>query len=182
MDQGAENYEKYQNGDMTGLEALVRDYRHGLILYIYGITSDMFLSEDLCEDAFFHIMVKKPRYDGKSSFKTWLYRIGRNLAYDALRRQKIIQFTELSDAEADRASLEDGYIKTERQKVLHEQLKKLPQSEQELIWLSYFEDMSAAEIGRLTGKSVGAAQKALSRARQRLRELMEKEGYGNENE
>ena len=42
--------------------------------------------------------------------------------------------------------------------------------------------MSAAEVARLTGKTVAAAQKALSRARQKLRIMMKEEGYEDENE
>ena len=184
MDQGAENYAKYLRGDNAGLEWLVRDYRPGLILYINGIVRDMYLAEDLCEDTFFRLITKKPRYDGKSSFKTWLYKIGRNIAYDKLRRESFLPRAELSDAaaEADRASLEAEVIKTERQRTLIKQLQNLSDNERELIWLTYYEDMSAADVARLTGKKVAATQKALSRAREKLRIMMEKEGYGNEDE
>jgi RNA polymerase sigma-70 factor (ECF subfamily) len=184
MDQGAENYAKYLHGDNAGLEWLVREYRHGLILYINGIVKDMYTAEDLCEDTFFRLITKKPRFDNRSSFKTWLYKIGRNIAYDGLRRQGLLQHAELSeaDAEADRASLEAEVIKTDRQKVLLKKLQTLSEYERELIWLSYYEDMSAADVARLTGKKVAATQKALSRAREKLRIMMEKEGYGNEDE
>ncbi len=184
MDQGAENYAKYLHGDNAGLEWLVREYRHGLILYINGIVKDMYTAEDLCEDTFFRLITKKPRFDNRSSFKTWLYKIGRNIAYDGLRRQGLLQHADLSeaDAEADRASLEAEVVKTERQRALLKQLQNLPDSDRELIWLTYFEDMSAAEVARLTGKTVAAAQKALSRARQKLRIMMKEEGYEDENE
>ena len=42
--------------------------------------------------------------------------------------------------------------------------------------------MSAAEVGRLTGKKTAATQKALSRAREKLRNMMKEEGYEDENE
>ena len=179
MDQGAENYAKYLHGDKAGLVWLVREYRPGLILYINGIVRDMYAAEDLCEDTFFRLITKKPRFDNKSSFKTWLYKIGRNIAYDKLRRESFLPRAELSeaDAEAGRASLEAEVIKTERQKALLKQLQNLSDNEKELIWLTYFEDMSAADVARLTGKKVAATQKALSRAREKLRNMREKEGY-----
>lgn len=184
MDQGAENYLKYLRGDKAGLEWLVRQYRPGLILYINGIVRDMYTAEDLCEDTFFRLMVKKPRFDERSSFKTWLYKIGRNMAYDKLRHDSRLQYggLESADAEADRESLEDGYIKTERQKAMMRLFQNLSDGDKELIWLTYFEDMSAAETARVTNKTVAATEKALSRAREKLRIMMEKEGYGNEDE
>ena len=184
MDQGAENYGRYLRGDNAGLEWLVREYRPGLILYINGIVGDMYTAEDLCEDTFFRLMVKKPRFDGKSSFKTWLYQAARNLACDKLRNDNRLRRVSLESAEqeADKASLEDMIIKDERQKVMLSQLQKLSDGERELIWLTYYEGLSAKETARLTGKTVTGVNKALSRAREKLRYLMEKEGYGNENE
>lgn len=184
MDQGAENYRKYLCGDIAGLEWLVTQYRPGLILYINGIVADMYTAEDLCEDTFFRLMVKKPRFDGRSSFKTWLYKIGRNIALDALRRESFLQKTDLSEADAvsDKESLERGYIKTERKKTLLKQLENLSDGERELIWLTYFEDMSAAETAKITGRTVTTIEKALSRARAKLKTMMEREGYGIEDE
>lgn len=184
MDQGAENYKRYLNGDNAGLEWLVREYRPGLILYINGIVRDMFTAEDLCEDTFFRLIIKKPRFDDNSSFKTWLYKIGRNLACDKLRHDGILRQVSIESAEAetDKRSLEDGLIRSEMLRELMIQLENLPQSDRELIWLTYFENMSANETARVTGKTVTSVNKALSRAREKLRYLMEKEGYGNENE
>ncbi|MBQ1848087.1 MAG: sigma-70 family RNA polymerase sigma factor [Clostridia bacterium] len=185
MEKGAENYEKYCNGDNDGLTGLVEEYRGGLILYIYGIVRDMYAAEDLCEDTFYRLITKRPKFDGgKASFRTWLYRMARNIAYDAMRHENTIRFSEIEpeDAAADRTSLEDRYIDGERKRVLLEQIKKLSQNDRELLWLTYFEDMSAPEISKLTGKPVGNVNKALSRARQKLREYLKEEGYGNENE
>ncbi|MBO4421839.1 MAG: RNA polymerase sigma factor [Clostridia bacterium] len=184
MDQGAKYYEKYLDGDIAGLEELVREYRYGLILYINGIVRDTFAAEDLCEDTFFRLMVKRPKFDGRSSFKTWLYGIGRNLALDMIKHEKRLIRVDLESAEAkaDRELLEQSYIDSERKKALLSQLDELPRTERELIWLSYFEDMSAKEVSSLTGRTVAAVNKALSRAREKLREKMESEGYGNEDQ
>lgn len=88
MDHGASSYRRFLQGDDSGFEEIVRTYSDGLILYLYGYVSDFHLAEDLCEDTFFRLLVKKPRFDGRSSFKSWLYTIGKNLATDHLRRAK----------------------------------------------------------------------------------------------
>ncbi|MBR5263719.1 MAG: RNA polymerase sigma factor, partial [Clostridia bacterium] len=86
MDHGESSYRRFLQGDRSGFEEIVRTYRDGLILYLYGYVSDFHLAEDLCEDTFFRLLVKKPRFDGRSTFKSWLYAIGKNLALDHLRR------------------------------------------------------------------------------------------------
>ena len=182
MDQGKEYYEKYRRGDAAALEWLVHEYRRGLILYINSIVGDVFAAEDLCEDAFFRLIAKKPAFDGRSTFKTWFFGIGRNLALDYLRHAGRMPRAELADveAEADKTSLEAQYIKTERERVLLSKLKELPKQDRELIWLTYFEGLDAKEAARITKKTESGVNKALSRARRKLRIMMEREGYGNE--
>ena len=88
MDKGGEYYSRYLDGDDEGLVLIVRDYKDGLILYLYGICKNIHTAEDLCEDTFVRLVTKRPKYTGKASFKTWLYTIGRNAAYDELRRSR----------------------------------------------------------------------------------------------
>ena len=79
MDKGAEAYKRYLAGDDEGIVTLVALYRSGLILYLTTLVKDVHLAEELTEDTFFKLMVKKPRYRDKGSFKAWLYAIARNL-------------------------------------------------------------------------------------------------------
>ena len=182
MDQGKEQDEKYKNGDNAALEWLVGEYRRGLILYLNGIVGDMNDAEDLCEDTFFRLITRKPDFDGRSSFKTWFYRIGRSLAIDHLRHKNHLPRASMADAEAeaDRFSLEGQYIKTERERVLMSKLQNLTELDRELIWLTYFEGLTAEEAARITNKTERSVNKALSRARKDLKMMMEREGYGNE--
>ena len=87
-DSGAEYYFRYINGDDTGIEDIVRAYKDGLIFFINGYVKDIYIAEEITEDVFFRLMVKKPPYKAKYSFKTWLYTIGRNMALDYLRKCK----------------------------------------------------------------------------------------------
>ena len=59
-----------------------------LMLYINSQVKDMSLAEELTLDTFTKLTVKRPRFRGEGSFKTWLYTIGRNLAIDTLRKRK----------------------------------------------------------------------------------------------
>ena len=73
MDNGASSYRRFLDGDDSGLCEIIRDYKDGLILFLYSVTHNPTLAEELCEDTFVRIAVKKPRFSEKSSFKTWLY-------------------------------------------------------------------------------------------------------------
>ena len=85
MDNGASSYRRYLDGDDNGLVEIIKEYKDGLTLYINGFVNNIFIAEDLMEETFFKLATKRPRFSGKSSFKTWLYAIARNIAIDYLR-------------------------------------------------------------------------------------------------
>ena len=88
MDNGASSYHRFLEGDESGLEELVEAYSDNLIFFINSFMNNLTLSEDLMSDTFLELILKKPRFVGDSSFKTYLFKIGRNKAFDCLRKQK----------------------------------------------------------------------------------------------
>ncbi|MBP3854182.1 MAG: sigma-70 family RNA polymerase sigma factor [Ruminiclostridium sp.] len=86
MDNYADSYRRYLDGDDKGLVEIIGHYRYGLTLYIGGIVGDICLAEDIMQEVFVKLAVKKPKFGGKSSFKTWLYSVARNCAVDRLRQ------------------------------------------------------------------------------------------------
>ncbi len=88
MDNGASSYRRYLDGDDNGMVDIIRDYKDGLLLYINTFTDNLSEAEDLMEDTFVKLAVNKPKFSEKSSFKTWLYAIGRNVVLDELRRRR----------------------------------------------------------------------------------------------
>ena len=115
MDNGASSYRRFLDGDDNGLEDIVRDYKDGLILYLNGFVNNIYIAEDLMEETLFKLIIKKPRFNEKYSFKTWLYRIGHNVAIDYIRhnsKYKISSLDNLENIVADEYNLERTYIKT----------------------------------------------------------------------
>ena len=86
MDNGASSYRRFLEGDENGIVEIIRDYKDGLILYLNGFTLNVCIAEELMEETFVKLVVKKPKFSARYSFKTWLYTIGRNVAIDYLRR------------------------------------------------------------------------------------------------
>ena len=99
MDNGASSYRRFLDGDDEGLGEIVRDYKDGLMLYLNGFVNNICVAEELMEETFFKIIMKKPSFTAKHRFKTWLYTIGRNVAIDYLRHQSKIDQIPLEDAQ-----------------------------------------------------------------------------------
>ena len=179
MDPGAENYRLYLSGDDTGLIEIIKEYRDGLIFFVNGFVNDLYAAEEIAENTFVKLAVKKPLFLGRSSFKTWLYSIGRNEARSFLRRNSRFSYIPLDDAETYAYSglcPETEYFRQKSRRTLHAALRRLTPEQHQALWLFYFENMSCRDVAKLTGRSTHAAESLLSRARQALKAELVKEG------
>ena len=180
MDNGASSYRRFLDGDDTGLVELVEDYKDGLILYLNGYVKNIFIAEELTEDTFFRLITKKPRFSGKSSFKVWLYAIGRNVAVDYIRRSTKVSYMPLEDIQkhlADEQSLEHSYIKEERKIQVLRAMTALSSDYRNILWLIYFEDFSNREAATVLKKNERQIRNLLYRAKQALKSELEQEGF-----
>lgn len=180
MDNGAESYRRFLQGDDKAFVEIIRDYKDGLILYLNGFVNNILTAEELTEDVSFKLVTKKPRFNEKSSFKTWLYSIGRNTAVDYLRRnskQKEVSAEEIRETEDERLSIEQSYIKQERLLLIHRTLEKLKPEYKQVLWLVYFEDFSQKETAKIMKKSVHSVETLVYRARLALKAELEKGGF-----
>ena len=167
MDNGACSYRRFLDGDDNGFIEIIKDYKDGLILYLNNFTENIFIAEDLAEDTFVKIVTKKPRFSGKSSFKTWLYAIGRpEISYD-----------ELPEIKEETENLEAQYIKKEDQLTLHKAMGRLSPQYKQVLWLVYFENFSNQETAMVLKKSVRNVETLLYRAKQSLKSELNKEGF-----
>ncbi|MBR4056737.1 MAG: RNA polymerase sigma factor [Oscillospiraceae bacterium] len=180
MDNGASSYRRFLDGDDKGLAEIVRNYSDGLILYLNGIVNNISVAEELMEESFFKIITKKPKFNAKYSFKTWLYTIGRNVAIDYLRRKAKLSDASLEDlanSVQDEYNLERLYIMEERKIPVHRALKKLNAEYRQILWLLYFEGLSNAEASVIMKKSSRQMKNLVYRAKSALKSELDKEGF-----
>jgi RNA polymerase sigma-70 factor (ECF subfamily) len=181
MDNGASSYRRFRdNGDVHGLDEIIIEYSDGLMLYLTSIVGNIQTAEELTEDTFVLLGTKKPKYKEKSSFKTWLYAIGRNIAIDHLRkaaRKGWVSIEETPEMIDDETAVEESYIKKEQQITVHKAMRKLPQKYQQVLWLIYFEGFSNKEAAKIMKKSLRSLESILYRARRSLRSQLETEGF-----
>ena len=176
MGNGASSYRRFLDGDESGLVEIIRDYKDGLILYLNGFVSNLHTAEELAEDTFVKLGVKKPRDSKRCSFKTWLYTIGRNVAIDYLRKNRKVVTEELSEFIGGE-SLESEYIREEQKIIVHRAMLKLKPEYRQVLWLIYFEGMKTKDASIIMKKSVHNIEVLVYRARQALKSELEKEGF-----
>lgn len=183
MGSGAENYTCFLEGDESGLEQIIQQYADGLLLYVNGYVKNLATAEDIVEQTFVRLVLKKPKFKTDASFKTWLFAIGRNAALSHLRKTKYTHIPlencpELVDGEAN---LERRYIQREEQRCLLNAMKQLKSNYYQVLWLIYFEGFSQKETARIMGKTVHNIETLAYRARLALKEKLLQEGFAYEN-
>ena len=180
MDRGANSYRRFLDGNDEGIVEIVGDYKDGLILFLNGYVNNINIAEELTEDTFFRLMVRKPRFSGKSSFKSWLYAIGRNVAVDYIRHNLKSADASMVAAEADlsdEAGLERAYIKEEQRLIIHKSMKKLPADYRQILWLVYFEGLKFEDVSCIMKKNSRQVRNLLYRAKQSLKLQLAKDGF-----
>ena len=184
MDNGASSYRRFRdNGDDSGLDEIIMDYSDGLMLYLTSIVGNIWTAEELTEDTFVLLGTKKPKFKGNSSFKTWLYTIGRNLALKHLKKTakySAVPIEEIAELSSDEEAIEDDYIKKEQQIMVHRAMRKLNPEYQQILWLTYFEGLTSKEAAIVMKKSVRSVESILYRAKKSLRSQLEMEGFDYE--
>lgn len=181
MDNGVSSYRRFRNeGDENGLVELIREYKDGLIFYLCGFVNDIHIAEELAEDTFVLLCVKKPKDKGEGGFKTWLYTIGRHKAIDWLRRnrkKRTVSLDDCAEISAEEQELAAAYIKEEQKRLLHHAMRRLSPSHRQVLWMVYFEDMSHKQVAAVMKKSVHSVETLVYRARISLKKQLETEGF-----
>lgn len=177
MDSGADAYRRFLAGEDGAIGEIVVSYRDGLMLYLNGYVHNLAVAEELTEDAFFRLMVRKPPFFHRYTFKTWLYTIGRNLTVDYLRHQARGKTEALDNLAAETENLEQRYFREERKLAVHRAMSKLKTEYREALHLTYFEGLTNDQAGKVMGKNKSQLEMLLYRGKLRLKAELEKEGF-----
>jgi len=170
-------YRSYLNGEDEALRVLIEKYSEKLTLFIYGMVGNMHDAEELMMDSFAILISKNKPFLGRSTFKTWLFAIGRNQARMFLRKRKISAIN-FDKADFPQDFTPDLYIlKNEQNKILFRALSKINPMYREALILSYFEGMGLDELSGVMKISKRRASDLLYRGKASLKEVLKKEGY-----
>ncbi len=169
-----------QAGDVAAFDKLILKYRERLYGVVYNLTSNREDAADLTQDAFIKAFQSINRFQGQSSFFTWLYRIAVNTALTHLRKHRNRTFFSLENLQEDQVSVQilaqlsdkngadrDAQLR-ELQEKLNEAMQKLSIKHRTVITLFEIDGLSHAEIAEITECSEGTVRSRLHYAKQFL--------------
>lgn len=150
--------ERVLEGDTRRYEEIIERYDKKVFALISGIIPNREDVEELVQDTFLQAFRNLERFNGESSFATWLYRIAYNTAVSAARKTRhdhtsidTVQLSDIDEADIDRA---------------------LDDEERTLLTLFYTDGKTLAETAVIMGITEGNAKVRLHRTRKRLYILM----------
>jgi len=163
-----------QEGDKEALRILIEQYRSVLFGTAYLMMRDRGLAEDVVQEGLIQIWKHIPSFRLKSSVKTWMVRILVNEAKGQFRKKRVptVPLEQASEVMGGVDKAEALMIHNEESKQLRRTLEMLPQEQREVIILRYFSELSVPEIAVVTGEREGTIKSRLSRALDRLREII----------
>lgn len=157
----------YQNGDESALETLINRHQKDIFAYIFYKILNKDLANDIFQDTFFKIIVtlKKGNYNEEGKFILWAKRIAHNLVIDHYRlkaKNRNIsettyvneEFSVLDLIQEPSENVEEALITNQIYSDLEKLLVQLPEKQQEVIKLRFFDGMSFKEIADHTDCSI----------------------------
>ena len=155
-------------------EQLYQKYYAPALLYAQSLCRSRHLAEDMVQEAFYRAWLSLP--EDVVTFRSWLFRVLRNLIIDHQRRQKHLADVPPPDT-IDETTPEGLLLKREDAAALYRAMEALPESDRELLTLYCFARLSAAELAEALRVTPAVIRQRLRRARIRLRQKMEEDGY-----
>jgi RNA polymerase sigma-70 factor (ECF subfamily) len=178
--------EAVKKGNVQAFSFLVEKYQKMVYTLALKLMKKPEEAEEMAQDTFIKAFHKIDSYEGKSKFSTWLYSITYNACISELRKRKI-EFKSLDDrqiSDQDEQRMHDYYRenrKEDQEKYLALAMEKLPEDDQVLVTLYYYENQSMDEISVITGLTVSNIKVKIHRARKRMQvflyEMLNEEVY-----
>jgi RNA polymerase sigma-70 factor (ECF subfamily) len=140
-------------------------------------------AEEVLQAVYLKILQGKACYRSESSVKTWLFAVIRKTASSERRRHLLQALKTITALRAETREPDQVQAQLERkemQQQFQQALARLPARQRETLHLVFYQDLSLSEAAEVMTISVGSARRHYERGKQRLREMLEREGvdYG----
>ena len=171
-----------RSGDSDAFRFLVERHSRNVFRLAFRMTGNEEDAEDMVQETFLRAYKQLNRYESRSSFGTWLYRIAANCSVDLIRSRKhrqevavvdeeekdIMHMLPSSDPGPDRLA-----VSKQVQERITEAMAGLTQQERTAFVLRHFEGLSIEQISGMLGVGGNAAKHSIFRAVQKLRKALE---------
>lgn len=161
-------------------ELLVQRHMHRVYTIVYRVVNHKEEAEDITQEVFVKVYNGLRKFDQKSSFSTWLYRIATNSAIDAfdkVKRQRkntsSVRSGHDGEDEIDALNLQESplpgpetrVVQSELRECIHRVLRRLDHEERRMLLLRDFENLSYDEISSIVEAKLSAVKMRIHRAR-----------------
>ena len=156
---------------MQNIEQIYKEYFETVNKYLFCLTHNSDVSEELTQETFVKAVKKIDTYQGKCEISVWLCQIAKNLYYDYLRKNKEnVNIDDYLFDLGEEDNLEDKVIEKEDKAKLYKQMQKLDEKTREVIILRISGELSFKEIGTVMNKTENWARVTFYRGKQKLKE------------
>jgi len=177
-----------RKGDHDAFRVLVERYQERAYRMALGVLRDEEAARDVVQEGFLKVYRSLDRFEGRSSFYTWLYRVVMNLCLDAKRRDRSGRHAEwdetapmeidpggpdaVADLARERSSPAGQLERAELRSVVADAIEKLPDDARRTLVLREVDGLSYSEISECLGVPKGTVMSRLHNARKRLKEIL----------
>lgn len=158
------------------IESLIRQYGNDVLRTAYLYVKDNHMAEDIFQDVFIKVNQKLTTFEGNSSIKTWIIRITINTCKDYIKsawNRRVIPMMEYQeDIVVSETDYEDVETRDSRE-LIRKTVLSLPEKYKDIVICVYYQEMSINEAAKVLNIAEGTAKSRLSRARQKLKSILE---------
>jgi RNA polymerase sigma-70 factor (ECF subfamily) len=153
------------SGDPTALGGIYEMYGEMIFRYTFRMLGNRSDAEDATAETFLRVLRRSTELRADGAFRTWLFRIARNLCIDKMRQHKLLELP----SDAHYGGTDDS---TALKVTVHQALRDLPMEYREPLILCDLEDVSARDAAETLNISVPALKSRLYRGRRALRDKL----------
>lgn len=158
---------------MQDIEQVYREYFDIVNKYLFCLTRNADIAEELTQETFYRAVKKINTYKGNSKISVWLCQIAKNLWFDYCRKNK--RFSKENEQELINEQMidttEEQVISKDEKISLYRKMQKLDEITREVIYLRITGELSFKEIGMILNKTENWARVTFYRGKQKLKEV-----------
>ncbi len=164
--------------EKSEIETIYRKYFHDVFLYIRALSENESLAEEITQETFLKAMNNIEKFDGRKDIRAWLFVIAKNTYFSYCRRKKHdADWTEYENVVDVGVHFAENLVNEEKAFLIHKFLHNMEEPYKEVFNLRVFGELSYEKIGTLFQKSSGWARVTFYRAKKKIEEYMEEQGY-----
>ena len=168
-------------GDREAFALLVDAYKGPVFRLAFRMTGSSRDADDLSQEIFLRAFQHLGRFRQGERFFPWLYTVALNVIRNHLRKGKAVPEGEsargVPEVEDPRDDPADAVVSRERSRRIRGYLMRLPTAVREILVLRFYEGMSFEDVAALTGDSLGSVKMKAYRGLEKIRGMMEEEGF-----